>query len=445
MDTLLLSRIQFALTAGFHFIFPPLSIGLSWFIAWLMWRAWRTGEEFHRRVARFWIRLFAVTFVVGVATGITLEFQFGTNWSEYSRFVGDIFGAPLAAEGILSFFLESTFVGVLLLGWKRFSPRVLWISSLLVAVGATLSGFWIIVANSWQQTPAGFHIVGGRAELTDFWTAVFNPSTVPRYIHTIDGALITGAFFVMGISAWYLLKGRESRFAQESLRIAVVIGAAASVVQLGLGHYHAIQVVRTQPEKLAAVEGLFETQARAPALVFGIPDEEAGTMRAEIKIPALLSLLAHGNPDAEIQGLNDFPRDEWPPLALTFYPFHLMVALGMYFIALTSLGVLLWWRGRLYVSRWFLNLAVLSIPLPFIANELGWISAEVGRQPWAVYRVLRTADAFSHTVPAGQVLLSLVAFGLIYSLLFAVWIYLIRRQIRSGPETGLVAPAEEIA
>jgi cytochrome d ubiquinol oxidase subunit I len=445
VDAVLLSRIQFGLTAGFHFIFPPLTIGLAWFLVWMMWKVWKTGEESYRRMARFWLRLFAISFAVGVATGITLEFQFGTNWAEYSRFVGDIFGAPLAAEGILAFFLESTFMGVLLFGWKRLSEKTLWISSLMVAIGSTLSGFWIIAANSWQQTPAGFHIVGGRAELTNFWEAVFNPSTVPRYLHTIDGALITGAFFVLGISAWYLLNNRDLEFARRSMKMALVVGVIASLLQLGIGHYHAVQVAETQPEKLAAVEGLFETQSRAPALVFGIPDADAGKMRSEIKLPGLLSLLAFGSLDAEVKGLNDFPRDEWPPLGLTFYPFHLMVALGMFFIAFTLLGLFLHWRRILDHSRWFLRIALLAIPLPFIANELGWISAEVGRQPWAVYRVLKTQDAVSATVPASQVLLSIIAFCLIYSLLFGVWIYLLRREIRKGPDPAGDMRGQEVA
>jgi cytochrome d ubiquinol oxidase subunit I len=436
MDPVLLARIQFALTVGFHFIFPPLTIGLAWLLFAFLTKYKNTGEDFYRRVARFWLKLFVVSFAVGVATGITMEFQFGTNWSEYSRFVGDIFGAPLAAEGIFAFFLESVFIGVLIFGWKRFSVKTMWFASLMVAVGSTLSAFWIIVANSWQQTPPpeSFHIVNGRAELTDFWLAVFNPSTLPRYFHTVDGALITGAFFMMGISAWYVLKGRHTEFAQYSLKVSLIVGLIAAMMQLPLGHWHAVQVAQTQPEKLAAVEGLFETQARAPILLFGVPDEAGGRMIAEVKVPGLLSLLAHMDINAEVQGLNGFPRDEWPPLALTFYPFHLMVLLGLYFIGLTLLGVFLWWRGLLFKYKFFLWLALLSIPLPFIVNELGWITAEVGRQPWVVYHVLRTADAVSISVPAYQVLLTLVLFVVIYAFLFWAWLYLIRKLVGAGPE-----------
>jgi cytochrome d ubiquinol oxidase subunit I len=444
MDAVLLSRIQFALTVGFHFLFPPLTIGLSWLIFWMMSRWKKTGEDLYRNMARFWLRIFTLSFVVGVATGITMEFQFGTNWSEYSRFVGDIFGAPLAAEGIFSFFLESTFIAVLIFGWKRLSTKTLWFASLMVAVGTTLSAFWILVANSWQHTPRGYHIVGGRAELTNFWAAVFNPSTLPRFLHTVDGAVITGSFFMLGIGAYYLLKGRHLEFAKRSLQVGLIVGFVASVFQLGLGHFHAVQVAFTQPEKLAAIEGVFDTQRSCPALIFGIPDKNAEKTHAAVKIPGLLSLLAFGSLEAEVKGLKDFPKDEWPPLFLTFYPFHLMVVLGTYFILLTAVGMFLLWRQKLYDNRIFLKFALWSIPLPFIANELGWISTEVGRQPWAVYHLLKTKEAVSVTVPAAQILFSIIMFLLIYSLLFAVWIYLVRRELKRGPENESGLQGKEV-
>ncbi|MDO7786938.1 cytochrome ubiquinol oxidase subunit I [Desulforamulus aquiferis] len=434
LDALLLSRIQFAMTIGFHFIFPPLTIGLAWLIVALQTKYLRTGDELYNRISRFWIKLFAISFVMGVASGVVMEFQFGTNWSEYSRFVGDIFGAPLAAEGIFAFFLESAFVGVLVWGADRVSKRFYWFSSLMVALGSTFSAFWIIVANSWQQTPAGFHIVNGRAELTDFWAAVFNPSTIPRYLHTMDGAIITGAFFMLGISALYLLRGKHREFAKYSLKLSLVVALAASLLQGALGHYHAVQVAETQPAKLAAFEGLFETQQGAPLIIFGIPDAEAGRTKMEIALPKMLSFVAFGDFNAEVKGLNDFPRDEWPPLAMTFYPFHLMVALGLYFIALTCWGFWLLIRNKLYDNPLFLKLAFFSIPLPFITNELGWIAAEVGRQPWVVYNLLRTADGVSITVPAYQILFSIIMFALIYVVLFSVWIFLLRKKINLGPD-----------
>jgi len=434
MDTALLARIQFALTIGFHYLFPPLSIGLAWYVFWIMSRYRKTGDAFYKGVARFWIKLLALTFAVGVATGITMEFQFGTNWSEYSRYVGDIFGAPLAAEGIFAFFLESSFLAVLILGWKRVSTGVMWFASLMVALGSTLSAFWIIVANSWQQTPAGFRLAEGRAELTDFFAAVFNPSTVPRFLHAVDGALIQGAFFVMGVSALFILRGRHVEFAKESFKKALFLALGASLVQFGIGHWHAVQVAETQPEKLAAVEGIFETQKGAPALLFGIPDEEAGKVLCEVKIPGLLSLLAFGDADAEVKGLNDFPRNEWPPLAMTFFSFHLMVGLGAYFLAFALLCLFLLRKKKLFDSGFVMKLALFSIPLPFLSNELGWITAEVGRQPWAVYHRLKTREAVSVTVPAGNILFSIIVFALIYALLFFVWIHLLRREIGHGPE-----------
>ncbi|HOD82570.1 MAG: Cytochrome bd-I ubiquinol oxidase subunit 1 [Planctomycetes bacterium ADurb.Bin126] len=446
MDPVLLARWKFALTAGFHFLFPPLTIGLAWVLCWLLWKHYRTGAEVYGRLGRFWLRLFAISFVIGVVTGITLEFQFGTNWSQYSRFVGDIFGAPLAAEGIFSFFLESTFVGVLIFGWGRVSRKTTWFASLMVAVGATLSAFWIIVANSWMQTPAGFKIANGRAELVDFWAAAFNPSTLPRYLHTVDAALITGGMFVTGIGAYMMLKGRQIEMARRSVKAGLCVTLAAALLQFGLGHYHAVQVAHTQPEKLAAFEGLFETQKQAPALLFGIPDEKTGTVSHAVRIPGLLSLMAFGDADAEVKGLNDFPRSNWPPLAMTFYPFHLMVLLGGWFVVLPAMGLVLFRRRLQGGSRWLLWVMVLSIPLPFIANELGWIAAEVGRQPWIVYGVMRTADAASPVavVPAGQILAAIILLSLVYLALLGVWFHLIRRTIAKeleSPEPGPIQAA----
>lgn len=439
MSAELLARIQFAFTAGFHFLFPPITIGLAWLLFGMMNRYRRSGDERDERLARFWLKLLGLNFAVGVATGITLEFQFGMNWSEYSRYVGDIFGAPLAAEGVLAFFLESVFMGVMLFGWKRLSRKTLWFASLMVAVGSTLSAFWIIVANSWQQTPTGYRVVGGRAELSDFWSAVFNPSTWPRYLHTVTAALITGAFFVLGISAWFLLKQRHQEFARRSFKPALWVAFLAAVLELGLGHWHAVQVTHTQPAKLAAIEGLFHTQRRAPALLFGIPDGERQMVHAAVAIPGALSLLTFGDRDAEVKGLDAFPREHWPPLLPTFFSFHLMVALGMLFIGYGSLGMLLLWRRRLFsgaLSRWYLRAALLLAPLPLLANELGWITAEMGRQPWIVYGLLRTTDAVSLAVPAWQVLASLLVFVVVYAALGALWLYLLLRAIKRGPETA---------
>jgi len=447
VDAVFLARVKFALTAGFHFIFPPLTIGLSWIIVWMLGRYRKTGDELWGRMARFWLRLFAVSFAVGVVTGLTLEFQFGTNWSQYSRFVGDIFGAPLAAEGIFAFFLESSFIGVLLVGWDRVSKRTLYFSAWMVAVGATLSAFWIIVANSWMQTPGGYEVVGGRAVLTDFWAATFNPSTLPRYAHTVSASLVTGSMFVMGISAAFLRKGRHVEFATRSIKGAMIAALVGAVSVGATGHWHAVQVAETQPTKLAAFEGLFETQKGAPAVVFGLIDAEERTVHYAVSIPKGLSMLVAMDPQAEVQGLNETDPKDWPPLGLTFYPFHIMVMLGVYFIALPAVGLWLLRTGRLAKSPLVLTAMLWSIPLPFIANELGWIAAEVGRQPWIVYGVLRTSDAASpaSVVPAGHVLAVIIVLSIVYAGLFAAWIYLVRRLVLAGPgqEAAPAAKTEE--
>jgi cytochrome d ubiquinol oxidase subunit I len=312
-----------------------------------------------------------------------------------------------------------------------------------VAAGATLSGFMIIVVNSWMQTPAGFAIdpVTGQAVLTDFWAAVFNPSTMPRFLHTIDAAIITGSFFVMGISAWYLCRGRFQDFARRSLKVALVFALLASVLQIQLGHYHGHQVWKEQPAKMAAFEGLFESERNPTLMVFGIIDPEERKVHLPIGIPNFLSIFLDFNPETVIQGLNEFPEENWPPLPLTFYPFHLMTLLGFYFVGLTALGVLLWWRGMLFSSRWFLRLAYLSIPLPFVANELGWMATEVGRQPWVVYGVesMRTALVASPVVSAGEILASLIMFVIVYALMFVLWLFLLRKAVIKGPEPMEVA------
>jgi cytochrome d ubiquinol oxidase subunit I len=456
MDSVLLARIQFAFTVGFHYIFPPLTIGMSWVIFHFMNRYRKTGDEQYAHHARFWTKLFAVSFVVGVATGITMEFQSGTNWSEFSRFAGSMIGAPLAAEAIMAFFMESTFMGVLLFGWGRLSKRVLTVSAFLVAFGATASGLLIIAVNSWMQTPAGFEVdpQTQRAVMTSFWAAFFNPSTLPRFVHTIFGALATGSFFIMGISAYYLLKGRFVSFAQRSLKLSLLFALVSSIAQPITGHWHGHQVWQTQPIKLAAYEGLFESESNPTLLAFGFIDKEARTVHLPIGIPGFLSIFLDFDPDTVIQGLNEFPEADWPPLALTFYPFHLMTLLGFYSIGLTVLGIFLLWRKKLFKTRLFLSLAMFSIPVPFIANELGWIAAEVGRQPWIIYGLdsMRTAKTASPAVSSGEILFSLIMFVLLYIVMFFLWIFLLGRIIRKGPfeetagePSGEAGPAEEVA
>ncbi len=443
MDQVLLARLQFAFTVGFHFLFPPITIGLAWLLVILEYLGWRRNDETYVRLGRFFGKILGLTFAVGVATGIVMEFQFGTNWGEYSKYVGDIFGAPLAAEGVFAFFLESGFLGLYLFGRERVSKRMHWISILMVAAGATLSAFWIIVANSWQQTPAGYTIRNGRAELTDFWAAVFNPSTVVRYVHTVDAALISGAFFVAGISAYLILKGKETTLAKKSLRISLIFGLVVSVLELmPSGHEHARQVARTQPEKFAAIEGLYTSRNAAPLVMFAFPTTRPPTLHAPVEIPGLLSWMAFGDVNAPIKGLNEFPAEDVPPLWLTFVSFHNMVLLGLYFIAVTAYGVFRLYRKQLYDRPKYLRLLVWSIPLPLAACQLGWMAAEVGRQPWIVYHLLKTSDAVSITVTSGELLFSLILFVLVYGLLGGLYVYLLVKKVQHGIEP---LPAREVA
>jgi cytochrome bd ubiquinol oxidase subunit I len=437
MDVVWLARLQFSLTIMFHFLFPPITIGLGFLIFLLETARWRTGRDLYRRASDFWLRIFAVTFVVGVATGIVMEFEFGTNWATYSRFVGDIFGAPLAAEGVLAFFLESGFLGLLILGRKRINSFTRWFASLMVAFGTALSAFWILVANSWMQTPAGFRIEGDRAVLTDFTAAVFNPSTLPRFGHTMVAAWACGAFLMAGMAAWYFLKGRGSDVARVSLRLGLVVAFAASILSFVTGDHHARQVARTQEAKFAAMEGLYTTTHGAPLILFSLPPTQQGRREGpELMVTNLTSALAFGNFQAPVKGLREFPPSDWPPVAITFLSFHNMVIVGNLMFFVTLAGLLLLWRGRLEKSRVWLRLMTWSIVLPTFAIQLGWMAAEAGRQPWIVYGLLRTRDAVSKVVGAPAVLFSIVMFSVLYLVLGALWLYLLRREFLHGPDTG---------
>ena len=436
LDPLVLSRIQFAMTVGFHFLFPPITIGLAWVLVILEWLSWKRGDVDYQRAGRFFARLLGLTFAVGVATGIVMEFQFGTNWAEYSRYVGDIFGAPLAAEAIFAFFLESSFLGLYLFGRHKVSKGLHWFAILMVAIGATLSAFWIIVANSWQQTPAGYVINNGRAELTSFMEAVFNPSTMIRYSHTMVASLIAGAFFAAGIAAWLLWKRREEAVAGKVLAVSVVFGFIASVMALiPTGHIHSIRVWETQPEKFAAMEGVVNTTDNVPLIAVGIPSEDPPQVKPIIEFPGMTSLMLGGSTDVEVQGLNDLEAagHPTPPFVMTFVSYHWMVILGMLFIGAMGLGVLLLLLKRLHTARWYHAILPWLIPLPLLACELGWIVAEVGRQPWVVYRMLKTADAYSFNVSGGEVLSSIIMFGLIYLLLGVVYVFLLVHKVKAGP------------
>jgi cytochrome d ubiquinol oxidase subunit I len=445
MDPVTLSRVQFAITIMFHYLFPPLAIGMGAFLVFLEGRYLKTRDPQFEAATKFWTKIFALNFALGVASGIVMEFQFGTNWAAYSRYVGDVFGSALAAEGIFAFFLESGFLALLVFGWDKVSARMHFFATLMVALGSIFSAIWIVVAISWQQTPAGFVIrevstpAGAvkRAELTDFWQVVFNPSAMDRLIHVLIGAFILGSFFVLSISAYYLLKSRHVDFARKSFVTALVVAAGASVAMLISGDSQGRLVAKYQPAKLAAMEGLYKSTGEgAPIHIFGLPDSKARIVRYNVEIPGLLSFLVHHDPNKPVPGLDQFEPDV-PPVAIPFFSFHIMVGLGTYFVVLTLYAVWCRLRHKLFSKRWLLWVFVFSVFGPFIANELGWIATEVGRQPWIVYGQLRTADAVSRSLGAPQVFGSIIMFGVIYTLLFALWIYLLNDKIQKGPEPVL--------
>jgi cytochrome d ubiquinol oxidase subunit I len=404
----------------------------------------RSRDPQYHQLARFWTRVFALTFALGVSTGIVMEFEFGTNWATYSRYVGDVFGSALAAEGIFAFFLESGFLAVLLFGWDKVGPKMHFFSTCMVALGAHFSAIWIIVANSWMQTPAGFHIVGegmkARAEITDFWAMVFNPSSVDRLLHTLGAAWMTGATLVLSVGAWYLLKKRHEVFSRTCVKAGLVAASLAMVFQLVTGDFSAKGVAKNQPAKLAAFEGLYETQARAPLYLVGWVDTKEEKTHG-IAIPGMLSTLTHGDSSVPVTGLNEFKPKDRPPVGLVFLFYHGMVAVGVLLAVLFAMAFFAWWRGRLFTQRWLLWLLVPSVLGPQIANQLGWYSAEVGRQPWIVYNVLRTSDALSATVKAEAVLSSLILFTLLYLLLFSLFIYLLNDKIQHGPDEADLKPS----
>ena len=433
MSALLLARLQFALTICFHFLFPAMTLGTALIILISETLYLVKKNETYKQITDFLVRLLALIFVVGAASGIVMEFSFGTNWSGYSRAVGDIFGPILAAEGVIAFFLESVFLGVLLFGRNRVSPGVYWLSALLVFIGGHLSAFWIVVANSWMQTPAGYTInEAGKIVLNSFADAVFNPSTVVRYVHTIIASWITSSVMVAGIAGYYVRKGLHGQTARTMLKIGVILFALTPLLQLGAGHAHAIKVINLQPEKAAAMEGHFNTMKGAPIYALGYVDEK-NQKTYGISIPRGLSFLYNFDWNSEIKGLNEYPRGNWPPVNFTFQVYHMMVGAGVIMIALGLLGAYLLWTGRLYNHKWYLFLLPFLIPLPHIAHETGWIAAEVGRQPWIIYQMMKTSDAASVVVSAGEITFSLIMFSLVYLLLTVMFVKLSIKIVQKGP------------
>jgi len=440
MDVLTLSRWQFAITCMFHFIFVPLTLGLSILTAYFETRWVQTNDETWLRMAKFWGKLFLINFSLGVVTGITMEFQFGMNWAEYSRYVGDIFGAPLAIEATVAFFLESVFIGVWIFGWDRISKKAHALSIWLVALGTNLSALWILLANGWMQHPVGYHLVTDamgqiRAEMIDFGALLTNANGWYKFFHTVTSGYVVAAFFVMGISAWHLLRKSNPDFFKRSFRTAAIFGLASTIAVVATGDFSAIDVAKHQPAKLAAMESVWDTQKGVDFFLLLVPDSDAERNSIEaIGLPKMVSLLAFHNPDGEVKGLKDFPRDLRPPVAPTFWSFRVMVALGFYMMLMAAIGVWLSKKPDFADYGLFLKIMLFSIPVPYLAGQLGWVVAEVGRQPWIVYGVLKTADGVSRSISTGQVVGSLLGFTLFYGSLGVLDVYLLTKFAKKGPD-----------
>jgi cytochrome d ubiquinol oxidase subunit I len=437
MDSVLaMHRLHFAFTITFHYLFAQLSMGLALLIFILKTMALRTGQEHYHRAARFWIRIFAINFALGVVTGIPMEFQFGTNWARFSKAAGGVIGQTLAMEGVFSFFLESTFLGLLLFGEKRLGPRSHWFTALLMWVGTWLSGYFIVATNAWMQHPVGYLLgPSGEALLGSFWALLFNPWLLWMYLHTMLGAVVTGSLVMASVGAFYLLTRQQEAYGRTFVRLGVIAGCLAAVLMLfPTGDYQGKMIARHQPATLAAMEGLFETTQGAPLAILGQPDTEKRQLDNPALIPRMLSFLTYRRWEAEVKGLDAFPKQNWPDnVPLLYYSYHIMVGLGTIFIAALALSAWQLRRGRLYESRPTLWLLMLLLPFPFIANTAGWITAEVGRQPWLIYGLMRTSDGPSTNVSSGNTLFTLLGFMGLYALLAILFLFLTHREIEHGP------------
>jgi cytochrome bd ubiquinol oxidase subunit I len=437
MTELVLDRIHFAFTIMYHYLFPQLTMGLALLIVDLKTVALRWKDERYNQAARFWARIFAVNFLIGVVTGIPMEFQFGTNWSQFARATGGVIGQPLAMEGVFSFFLESAFLGLFLFGEKRLSPLAHWASAFLVFVGSWISGFFIIVTNAWMQHPVAYRVLpNGLYEVTSFWGLLTNPWGLIQYAHNMSGAVVTGAFVMCAVGSFYVLEDRFSDYGKVFLRVGVIAGLLSCCAQIfPTGDLHGKYMARHQPAALAAMEGLFNTERGAAIVLLGQPNQEQHTIDNPLVVNDVLSFLVYGTTKAEVTGLDKVPRDQWPePLPLLFYSYHIMAGLGTYFVAVMVVAGFLLWRGRLFTTRWVLWPLMLSFPLPYIANTAGWMTAEIGRQPWMVYGLIRTSDGYSKYVSSGNSLFTLLGFMGLYSVLSVLFILLVYRIVQRGPE-----------
>jgi cytochrome d ubiquinol oxidase subunit I len=437
MDSaLLVHRLHFAFTVTFHYLFPQLTMGLAPLIVVLKTLALRTRNEVYNDAARFWARIFGINFVLGVVTGIPMEFQFGTNWSHFSRFAGGVIGQTLAMEGMFAFFLESAFLGLFLYGEKRLSPRAHWWSAVAVFLGSWLSGYFIIATDAWMQYPVGYmKAADGSVQLSSFWELVLNPWAWWQYAHNMSGAAITGAFVMASVGAFYLLWGRHVEHGRIFVRTGVVAGCIFSVLQLfPTGDGQGRLVALHQPVTLAAMESLFTSEPGAPLVIIGQPNVDEHKIDNSILVPRMLSFMTYRRWRAEVRGLDSFPQDQWPEnIPLLYFSYHIMVGLGTIFIAVMVLAVFLLWRGRLFRARWMLWVLLLSLPFPYIANTAGWMTAELGRQPWLVYGLFRTADGYSKLVSPGNGMFTLLGFLGMYTVLGILFLFLVRREIEHGP------------
>jgi cytochrome d ubiquinol oxidase subunit I len=436
-DALTVSRLQFAFTVTYHYLFPMLTMGLALLIFVLKSLYLRNRDELYNVAARFWGKIFAVTFVMGVVTGIPLEFQFGTNWAAFSQYAGDIIAQTLAMEGAFAFFLESAFVGLFLFGERRFGQRVHWFSSLMVFLGTWASGYFIIATNAWTQHPVGYRVLeNGNIELDNYWAVLLNSWMWAQYAHNMGGAVVCGSFVMAGLGAFYLLANRHEEHGRVFLKVGVIAGVLASLWMLfPTGHFSSEQVAEHQPISLAAMEGLFQSERAAGIVLVGQPDVEDRSIENPIVVPRALSYLIYQNWNAEVKGLDAFPQKNWPDnIPLLYYSYHVMVGLGSIFIAVMIVAAFLLWRGRLYSSRWMLWVLMLSIPFPFIANTAGWFTAELGRQPWLAYGLFRTAAGVSPQVSSGSVLFTLIGFAGMYLIMGLLYIVLMVREVDHGPE-----------
>jgi len=431
-------RLQFAFTVTFHYIFPQLTMGLALLLVYLKTKALRTGDEHYNRAARFWARIFGINFALGVVTGIPMEFQFGTNWAEFSKTAGGVIGQTLAMEGIFSFFLESSFLGLFLFGEKRLGRIGHWWAAFLVWLGSWLSGYLIVATDAWMQHPTAY-VIGPHGEilLSSFWGLVVNKWAFWQYAHTMVGATQTGCFVMAAVGAFYLLTGRDEAYGRTFVKTGVIVGVIAAFLQLfPTGDVQGKMVTELQPVTLAAMEGLFETQHGAPLAILGQPDVPNRRLDNPLVVPQALSFLTYRKWDANVRGLQSFSQDLWPDrIPLLYFSYHVMVGLGTIFIAVMLVAAFLLWRKKIYWARWILWLLMLSAPLPFIANTAGWMTAELGRQPWLIYGLMRTANGASPRVGAGNVWFTLIGFMGMYGMLAILWLFLVWREIEIGPES----------